>query len=232
MDDAEVKAKILELLGFRESEWLEFKQNNENPEKIGEYLSALSNSALLHDLPEGYLIFGIDDTAREIVGTSFKPYQTKKGNEELQSWLARLLAPHTDFKIYETVFGDMAVVLFVVDAAVRQPVKFNGTAYVRVGSTKKKLTEHPEKESKIWTKASQLSFENGFATDTLAVTDVLDLIDVGGYFRLMSLPQPETVEAMLERLQQDKLLVKDGRLYRISNICAMLFASDIPSLRS
>lgn len=30
-----------------ETEWLEFKRNNERPEDIGEYISALSNSAAL-----------------------------------------------------------------------------------------------------------------------------------------------------------------------------------------
>ena len=31
----------------KECEWVEFKHNNANPEEIGEYLSALSNSAYL-----------------------------------------------------------------------------------------------------------------------------------------------------------------------------------------
>jgi len=31
-----------------ESEWLEFKVNNDQPELIGQYISALSNSACLH----------------------------------------------------------------------------------------------------------------------------------------------------------------------------------------
>ena len=32
----------------RETEWIEWKENNCRPEDIGEYLSALSNSAALH----------------------------------------------------------------------------------------------------------------------------------------------------------------------------------------
>ena len=30
-----------------ETEWLEFKRNNDNPDEIGEYISALANSAAL-----------------------------------------------------------------------------------------------------------------------------------------------------------------------------------------
>ena len=33
----------------RECEWIEFKQNNSDPQVIGEAISALSNSAFIHD---------------------------------------------------------------------------------------------------------------------------------------------------------------------------------------
>jgi predicted HTH transcriptional regulator len=46
----------------RECEWTEFKENNASPVQIGEYLSALSNSAFLADEPYGYLIYGVEDT--------------------------------------------------------------------------------------------------------------------------------------------------------------------------
>ena len=58
-----------------ESEWVEFKVNNYNPQLIGEYISALSNSACIHFEPFGYIIFGIADKSHEIVGTKFKPFQ-------------------------------------------------------------------------------------------------------------------------------------------------------------
>jgi len=37
-----------------ETEWLEFKENRAEPEDIGEYISALSNTAKLKDVPFGY----------------------------------------------------------------------------------------------------------------------------------------------------------------------------------
>jgi len=40
-----------------ETEWLEFKENHYEPQLLGEYLSALSNSACLHCKQKGYLIF-------------------------------------------------------------------------------------------------------------------------------------------------------------------------------
>ena len=49
-----------------ETEWLEYKSNNTDPQMIGEYISALSNSAALASKEKGYLIWGIDDATHEI----------------------------------------------------------------------------------------------------------------------------------------------------------------------
>ena len=72
-----------------ENEWIEFKVNDYNPQEIGEYISALSNSACLHHKEFGYLIFGIENSSKVIVGTSFKPKQYKIGNEELENWILK-----------------------------------------------------------------------------------------------------------------------------------------------
>jgi hypothetical protein len=45
--------------------------------------------------------WGIEDETKKVVGTTFKPRQTKKGNEELENWLMRSLHPQVNFKIHE-----------------------------------------------------------------------------------------------------------------------------------
>ena len=83
-----------------ETPWVEFKHNNANPQDIGEYLSALSNSAALEGKPNAYLVWGIEDGTHDVLGTTFKPGETKKGNEALESWLVRLLSPRLYFKFH------------------------------------------------------------------------------------------------------------------------------------
>ncbi len=84
MTQEELEQSLNELRGLPdETEWVEFKVNNYNPRIIGEYISALSNSACLHDRANGFLIYGIQDKTHSVVGTSFKPKQTKIKNEEL-----------------------------------------------------------------------------------------------------------------------------------------------------
>ncbi len=90
-----VKELLKELLSEpAESEWLEFKENNNQPELVGEYLSALSNSACLHDKPYGYLVYGIKDGTLDVVGTSLNPAIAKgKGNESIKNrmrWIKKI----------------------------------------------------------------------------------------------------------------------------------------------
>jgi ATP-dependent DNA helicase RecG len=54
-----------------ESEWLEYKVDNSNPETIGKNISALSNGAALYGRPFGYVVWGVEDDTHEIVGTKF-----------------------------------------------------------------------------------------------------------------------------------------------------------------
>ena len=63
-----------------EVEWVEFKVNNRDPERIAKYISALSNVATLLDKPFGYIVWGIDDEAHAILGTNFDYRKAKKGN--------------------------------------------------------------------------------------------------------------------------------------------------------
>ena len=101
-----------------ETEWLEFKRNRYEPEQLGEYLSALANSACLAKRPAGYLIFGIDDETHEVVGTNFDPYNTKaKGNQDLLPWLAAGLHPNTGFELRIVDYPTGRVVVFEVGPA-------------------------------------------------------------------------------------------------------------------
>lgn len=151
MTEKEIIGRLPELLSLpKETEWVEFKHNNHKSSDLGEHISALSNSACLHKKDKAFLVFGGQDETHKVVGTGFNPKTEKIGNEELENWLTHLLDPRIDFKIFMFRFQDKPVVVFSIDPAENRPVKFSGTAYIRVGSYKKKLSNHPEKERKIW----------------------------------------------------------------------------------
>ena len=49
-----------------ETEWVEFKVNNEDPDMIGENISALSNTAALIGKKQSYMVWGLDDKNRKL----------------------------------------------------------------------------------------------------------------------------------------------------------------------
>ena len=92
------KQLLIELINEKsECEWIEYKENWFNREELGEYISALSNSATEHGVEEAYFIWGIEDNTKSIKGTSFQ-YDIDVKGEPLKHYLARLLSPSISFK--------------------------------------------------------------------------------------------------------------------------------------
>ncbi len=216
-----------------ETEWVEFKEDNTDPQEIGEYLSALANSAALVGKAAAYLVWGVRDQDHAVVGSDFDPWSAKKGNEELENWLLRLLEPKIDFHFFCLDTEKGSVILTEINRATRHPVRFAGQEYIRVGSYKKTLKDHPEKERALWRIFDQTPFEEGIALERATGDDVVRLLDCQAYFDLLKLPQPKTQRRLLEVLASDELIwpsVAGG--WDITNLGAILFAKDLDNFRT
>ena len=224
--ELEILLKDLQALP-KECEWVEFKVNNSNPQDIGEYLSALSNSASYHQQQYGYLVFGIENDTHRFVGTKFHPLSEKKGNQELENWLATQLNPRIDFNIFEFEYNQMHFAIFRVEATRNTPVSFRGEPFIRIGSYKKHLDDHPERERKIWIKSNRYVFEKDVALSDVSEEKILQLIDYPAYFDLLKIPLPENRAGIIERFLQDKIIIKANSNFQITNLGALLFAKDI-----
>lgn len=229
MDSTQLRALVHELTTLpAETEWVEFKHNKAIPDEIGEYISALANSCALHGKPCAYIFWGVEDGTHRIVGTSFRPRAAKVGNEELENWLTHHLTPRIAVRIHEVEVDGTPIVLFAVQPATNRPVRFKGTEYVRIGSYKKKLHDHPEKERELWRVFERTPFERGVAQPGASSDDVLSLIDYPNYFLIMQQPLPENRSAILERLVAEQVLVPaPGGTYDVSNVGAILFARNL-----
>lgn len=211
-----------------ETEWVEFKHNNADPEEIGGYLSALANSTSLLGKVNAYLVWGVDDQSHHVIGTTFRPRSAKVGNEELENWLLRLLSPKINFRFHELQVGDHLVVLCEIGAAFRHPVQFKNTEYIRVGSYKKKLKDFPEKERELWRVFDKTPFEQGIAAEGVSSEEVLKLLDHTAYFDLLELPLPDGHGKILEVLKADDLIQsQQSGFWNITNLGAILFAKDL-----
>jgi ATP-dependent DNA helicase RecG len=107
MEESDLRKLIDSVIKLsKETEWIEFKHNFHSAEEIGERISAISNSACILNQQYGYLIFGIEDKSHDVVGTTFKAKDYKRGNEELELWLINRLSPRIDFEVHEFDYND------------------------------------------------------------------------------------------------------------------------------
>ena len=214
--------------------WIEFKSSNYNPQEIGEYISALSNTAALYNQDHAFVIWGIDDITHEVVGTSFDPQKVKQGNQGLDLWISTQLDPQVQFYFHKTVIDSKAVVLLEIGCAHSSPVKFKSTDYIRIDSYKKKLKDFPDTERELWAIFSKKPFEFMVAMENVANDFVLRLLDYSSYFEMLSADLPSDKAGILNILSVEGMIVKsETGNYNITNLGAILFAkrlSDFPSL--
>ena len=147
------------LLGLgRESATVEFKSNWDKPEDIGAYLSALANSAALDGHDRAWLVWGVDNTTHQVKGTTFDPFAAKgAGNQTLIMWLTQMTAPRPDFTFHEVMHPEGRVVMMEMHPPRLTPLAFKGVRYIRVGSHKTRLSDHPDKEARLWKKLEGVS---------------------------------------------------------------------------
>ena len=215
-----------------ETEWVEFKHDNADPQEIGEYLSALANSAALFGKAHAYLIWGIDDDTHAVIGTSFSPITAKIGHEELENWLLRLLSPKIHFRFYTFEMEGSSLVLLEIGRAFRHPVQFQNTEFIRVGSYKKKLKDFPEKERELWHIFDQTPFEALIAAENVTSNDVLNLLDYPAYFELLESPLPDNKKGILAAMAVDDLLSRsDAGNWNITNLGVILLAKKLSDFR-
>ena len=216
-----------------ETEWVEFKVNDAEPEDIGEYLSALANSATLSEQNFSYIAWGIEDKTHRVQGTTFRPRARKIGNEDLEPWLARNLSPAVHFSIEEFTFEGKRIVMFYIQACKHTPVRWKDYAFIRVGTYKKKLRDYPEKERTLWERTSKTTFEKGVAASDLSGEEVLAKIDYPSYFEMLDVKVLSTRSAILSRLRKEEMISAVGEdRWDVMNLGAVLFARKLTDFES
>ncbi len=134
----DVNALLEQLIHTWENEVIEFKEAGKDydTDKIGRYFSALANEANLREQACAWLVFGVDNKTRQVVGTSYRSNHA----ERLQSTKHQIsndTQPNTTFRqIHEHHSPDGRVVLFEIPAAPRGiPIAWKGHYYARAGES-------------------------------------------------------------------------------------------------
>ena len=120
-----------------EDEVVEFKkaENSFSFDDLGKYFSALSNEANLRAKDFAWLVFGVHDKTREILGTSYK--NGMKSLQKLKYDLSQHTTDRNTFRdIYELEVEGKRVLMFQIPAAPRGiPMAWQGHFYARRGES-------------------------------------------------------------------------------------------------
>lgn len=137
MNAIELQPILNNLLAQWESEVVEFKEAGDNfsTQDIGKYFSALSNEANLRDLECAWLVLGVHNKTRCIVGTDYREDHERLMG--LKHQIAQGLEPSTSFKdIHSLHTSQGRAVLFQIPAAPRgMPIAWQGHYYGRNGES-------------------------------------------------------------------------------------------------
>lgn len=118
-----------------ESEAVEFKRAGDgfSTHDIGKYFSALSNEANLRGLERAWLVFGVHDKTRMVVGTDYRVERDRLRKLKMQ--IAEGAEPSVTLReIHELNAPQGRVLLFEIPAApLGIPVAWQGHYYARAG---------------------------------------------------------------------------------------------------
>jgi len=137
MDQATLQSLLDSLIATWENEVVEFKRagNDYDTNKIGEYFSALANEANLRNVERAWLVFGVDNKTRSVVGSDYR--QDHERLHSLKMQIAADTEPSITFRdIHELHAPQGRVVLFEIPAApMGMPIGWKGHYYSRAGES-------------------------------------------------------------------------------------------------
>lgn len=217
-----------------ETEWLEFKHKNFDPEMIGKDISALANSACCRGKDKAYMIWGVDNETHDILGTDYNRFSKLQGNTEIETWLRCMLSKNADFDFFDTEINENKVVVLIIQRAIGSPVTFQKNSFIRSGSNTKPLRDFPAMEAQLWDKLRLNNFEKIAAKTDLQKDEIFQYLDFTCYFDLQNILIPSNQDGILHYVIEDGIVIKqDNGLYSITNLGAVLFAkkiSEFPSI--
>ncbi|MDP2115648.1 MAG: putative DNA binding domain-containing protein [Bacteroidota bacterium] len=130
----------------KENEWVEFKKGTATSnDRLGQYISAISNASCISNQSFGYLIFGINDITHLPISTSFHFKTAKEGNEDLELWIRRHLSPSIRFEHFVCQYNEtIRLEIFRIPAAKAEPTTFKNTPYIRINTSLTELKKFPD----------------------------------------------------------------------------------------
>jgi ATP-dependent DNA helicase RecG len=137
MNKAELETLLMRLIARWEGEITEFKRATDtfSTSDIGKYFSALANEANLRNEEKAWLVFGVDNSSRQVVGTDYRLEPERLQSLKLQ--ISSDTEPSITLRdIHELHLPQGRVLLLEVPAApLGMPIAWKGHYYARAGES-------------------------------------------------------------------------------------------------
>lgn len=132
-----MQSLLTRLIAEWENEVVEFKQagNDYDTDKIGRYFAALSNEANLRDQDRSWLVFGVSNKTRMVVGSDYRTERERLNG--LKQQIASDTEPGLTFReIHVLENPEGRVILFEIPSApLGIPISWKGHYYARAGES-------------------------------------------------------------------------------------------------
>ncbi len=118
MEQQALQLILADLISRWENEVIEFKNvgDSYSTSDIGKYFSALANEVNLRDAEKAWLVFGVDNKTRSIVGSDYR--QDRERLQSLKMQIAADTEPSITFReIHELKCDQGRVIMFEIPAA-------------------------------------------------------------------------------------------------------------------
>jgi ATP-dependent DNA helicase RecG len=137
MDKAALEALLARLIARWEGEVVEFKQAGKDydTDKIGRYFSAMANEANLRSEDGAWLVFGVDNATRTVMGTDYRLEAERLQSLKIQ--ISSDTEPSITLRdIHELHTAQGRVLLLEIPAAPQgMPIAWKGHYYARAGES-------------------------------------------------------------------------------------------------
>lgn len=198
-----------------EKEQLEFKEAKlqYDTTRLLRYCVALANEG------GGYLVLGISDKRpRRVVRSQAFPSVSDLNN--IKSRIIDKLRFRVD--VTELQHPDGRILIFEVPSRpVGRPLELDGAYLMRAGEDLVPMT--PDVLKRIFAEDQQDWFLQAAQCD-VTPDEVINLLDTQSYFDLLKIPYPTTRDAVLDRLQNQNLILQTAQGWTITNLAAILLA--------
>lgn len=218
MTEPQLQALLNDLIARWEGEVVEFKRagHDYSTDRIGQYFSALANEANLRGLSCAWLVFGIDNKQRAVVGTDYRPEADRL--QGLKHQISDDTQPSVTLRnIHELHHANGRVLLFEIPAAPRgMPIAWKGHYYSRSGESLDALGVDKLDEIREQTMSTDWSAQPlpGVALSVLDDAALAKAREAFAKKHANSLASGEVLNWPLETFLNRCKLAKDGQLVR------------------